>query len=102
MTEHKGLPLGAALDGATPRLQEMIREATSPDLLLRTETASDFLAGIDEVWEELTGPAQKSLANPLDAKPGDELPFGLKVSKRLGGGSSAVALLVDRGEETSC
>jgi serine/threonine protein kinase len=100
LTEHKGLPLGAALDGATPRLQEMIREATSPDLLLRTEAASDFLAGIDEVWEELTGPAQKSLANPLDAKPGDELPFGLKVSKRLGGGSSAVALLVDRSEET--
>ena len=100
LTEHKGLPLGAALDGATPRLQELIREATSPDLLLRTETASDFLAGIDEVWEELTGPPQASLANPLDAKPGDELPFGLKVSKRLGGGSSAVALLVERGSET--
>jgi len=37
LTEHKGLPLGAALDGAMPRLQELIREATAPDLLLRTE-----------------------------------------------------------------
>jgi serine/threonine protein kinase len=100
LTEHKGLPLAAALDGATPRLQELIREATSPDLLLRTESASDFLEGIDEVWEELTGPPQESLANPLDAKPGELLPHGLKVSKRLGGGSNAVALLVERGEET--
>lgn len=100
LTDHKGLPLGAALDGATPRLQELVREATSPDLLLRTETASDFLVGIDEVWEELTGPAQESLANPLDAKPGEFLPYGLKVSKRLGGGSSAVALLVERGDQT--
>jgi serine/threonine protein kinase len=99
LAEHKGLPLGAALDGATPRLQELIREATSPDLVLRTETASDFLAGIDEVWEELTGPPQESLANPLEAKPGEMLPFGLKVNKRLGGGSSAVALLVERDAE---
>ena len=100
LTEHKGLPLAAALDGATPRLQELIREATSPDLMLRTENASDFLAGIEDVWEELTGPPQESLANPLDAKPGELLPFGLKVSKRLGGGSTAVALLVIRGDET--
>jgi serine/threonine protein kinase len=100
LTEHKGLPLAAALDGATPCLQELIREATSPDLMLRTENAADFLAGIEEVWEELTGPPQESLANPLDAKPGELLPFGLKVQKRLGGGSTAVALLVNKGEET--
>lgn len=60
LTEHKGLPLAAALDGATPRLQELIREATSPDLMLRTENAADFLAGIEEVWEELTGPPHLS------------------------------------------
>lgn len=30
LTEHRGLPLGAALDGAIPRLQELIREATAP------------------------------------------------------------------------
>jgi serine/threonine protein kinase len=100
LTEHKGLPLGAALDGTTPRLQELVREATSPDLMLRTESASDFLAGIDEVWEELTGPPQELLADPQDAKPSDLLSFGLKVLKRLGGGSSAVALLVERGDET--
>jgi serine/threonine protein kinase len=99
LTEHKGLPLGAALDGATPRLQELIREATAPDLLLRTETASDFLIGLDLVEEELTGPPQESLADPLEAKPSDMLPHNLKVFRRLGGGACAVALLVQRGEE---
>jgi serine/threonine protein kinase len=99
LTEHKGLPLGATLDGATPLLQEVIREATAPDLLLRTETASDFLARLDAVEEELTRPPQESYADPLDAKPGETIPHGLKVLRRLGGGSGAVALLVQRNEE---
>lgn len=97
--EHKGLPLGAALDGVTPRLQELIREATSPDLLLRTESAADFLAGLDEFEEELTRPPQEAVADPIEAKPGEMLLHGLKVLKRLGGGSNAVALLVQRSEE---
>ena len=99
LTEHKGLPLGAALDGASPRLQELIRESTAPDLMLRTESAADFLAGLDLVEEELTGPLQESLADPLEAKPCDMLPHNLKVLRRLGGGACAVALLVQRGEE---
>jgi hypothetical protein len=87
------------MDGATPRLQELIREATAPDLLLRTETASDFLAALDLVEEDLTGPPQESLADPLEAKPGDMLPHNLKVLRRLGSGTGAIALLVQRGEE---
>lgn len=43
LTEHKGLSLGAALDGAASGLQKLVREATAPDLLLRTESARDFL-----------------------------------------------------------
>jgi serine/threonine protein kinase len=99
LTEHQGLPIGAALDGATPRLQELIRKATRPDLLLRTETASDFLVGLDLVEEELTAPPQEALADPLEAKPGDLLHHNMKVLRRLGGGACAVALLVQRGEE---
>jgi serine/threonine protein kinase len=99
LAEHKGLPLGATLDGATPRMQELIREATAPDLLLRTETVSDFLNALELAEDELTGPPKESLANPLDARPGDLLPHNLKVLKRLGGGTSAVALLVQRGDE---
>lgn len=99
LSEHKGLPLGAALDGAIPRLQELIREATAPDLLLRTETASDFLAGLDLVEDDLTGPSQESLADPLEAKTGEMLPHNLKVLRRLAGGTYAVTLLVQRGDE---
>ena len=102
LTEHRGLPLGAALDGAIPRLQELIREATSPDLLLRTETASDFLAGLDGVEEELTGPPRKNRSLILmlrKPKPGELLPHNLKVLRRLGSGTYAVALLVQRGDE---
>jgi serine/threonine protein kinase len=99
LAEHKGLPLGAALDGITPRLQELIREATAPDLLLRTESASDFLAGLDQFEEELTRPPQDAFADPVEAKPGEMLPYSLKVLKRLGGGTHAVALLVQREDE---
>ncbi|NYF54063.1 BREX system serine/threonine kinase PglW [Tunturiibacter gelidoferens] len=99
LSEHKGLPLGAALDGVTPRLQELIREATAPDLLLRTESAADLLAGLDEFEEELTRPPQEAPADPLEAKPGDMLLHSLRVLKRLGGGTNAVALLVQRGDE---
>jgi len=67
--------------------------------MLRTESAADFLAGLDLVEEELTGPPQESLADPLEAKPGDMLPHKLKVLRRLGGGTCAVALLVQRDEE---
>ncbi len=99
LSEHKGLSLGAALDGATTGLQELVREATAPDLLLRTESARDFLDNLDRAENELTAPPQEELADPLTAKPREELPNGLRVLKRLGGGTCAVALLVERGEE---
>jgi len=99
LSEHRGLSLGAALDGATAGLQELVREATAPDLLLRTETARDFLDNLDRAENELTAPPQEDLADPLEAKPNELVPNGLKVLKRLGGGSSAVALLVERGDE---
>ena len=99
LAEHKGLPLGATLDAATPKMQDLIREATAPDLLLRTESVADFLAALEAAEDELTGPPRESLANPLDARPGDLLPHNLKVLKRLGGGTSAIALLVQRDDE---
>jgi serine/threonine protein kinase/transcriptional regulator with XRE-family HTH domain len=99
LTEHKGLALGATLDGAMPLLQEVIREATAPELLVRTESASDFLAGLDRVEEELTKPDQQTYVDPLEAKPGEIIPHDLKVLRRLGGGAGAVALLVQRKDE---
>jgi serine/threonine protein kinase len=80
-------------------MQYLIREATAPDLILRTESASDFLANLDKAEDELTSSPKESLADPLDARKGDLLPHRLKVLRRLGGGTSAVALLVQRDDE---
>lgn len=99
LSQHGGLSLSVALDSAPLCLQELVREATSTDLLLRTESASDFLSAIDYAEDELTRPPQESVAAPLDAKPGDLLEHGLRLKKRLGGGSSAVTLLVEKGTE---
>lgn len=99
LTQHKGLPLAAALDGVSAKLHELIREATSPDLLLRTESARDFLDALERAEDELTAPAGEPLADPLDAKPKDTIAHGLVVLRRLGGGSHAVALLVESGEK---
>ncbi|MEK7752250.1 MAG: DNA-directed RNA polymerase subunit alpha C-terminal domain-containing protein, partial [Acidobacteriota bacterium] len=100
LAEHQGLPLGAVLDGVYPRLQELIRESTRPEVLVRTESAADFLAELDRFEEEVTSPAEDPVVNPLEAKPGDRLPGGLAVKARLGGGSISVALLVERGDKT--
>ena len=99
LSEHKGLSLGASLDGAASGLQDLVREATAPDLLLRTESARDFLDNLDAAEDELTAPPQEELADPLEAKPGEQIPHDLKVLKRLGGGTCAVAFLVQRGED---
>ena len=83
--EHRGLSLGATLDGATAGLQDLVREATAPDLLLRTESARDFLDNLDRAENELTAPSTEPLADPLEAKPNELIRHGLKVLKRLGG-----------------
>src|SRR5690606_31165011 len=48
------------------------------------------------VEEELTAPAPEAVADPLTAKPGERLAGGFRVVRRLGTGSTAVALLVER------
>ena len=65
----------------------------------RTATAVDFLAGLDLLEEELTAPPQEARADPLQAKPEELLENSLKVLRRLGSGTYAVALLVQRGDE---
>ncbi len=99
LAEHKGLSLAAVLDGVSPSLQALVREATDPDLSRRTATAVDFLAGLDLIEEELTAPPQEARADPLQAKPEEFLEHQLKVLRRLGSGTYAVALLVQRGDE---
>lgn len=95
LSRNHGLLLPAVLDGAGPKLVELIRDATNPDTLLRTESAAAFLKQLDAVEEELTAPEDIAVPDPLNAPVGTVLPGGLTLKARLGTGGSAAALLVE-------
>ena len=99
LRDGQGLQVAELLDGATSDLQELVRWSTHPDVTERLENVQDFLELLDGVEEELTRPEPEEVANPLEARKGDVLAGGLKVLKRLGQGSSAVALLVEHEDE---
>jgi serine/threonine protein kinase len=94
--DAKGLQISAVLDGAGKEMQELIQFSTHPEVLNRYESLSDFLAQLDSVEEELTRPDEEGIKSVTDAVAGDYLPGGFKVKNRLGTGSSAIALLVER------
>jgi hypothetical protein len=96
-TTRASLP--AVLDGAGPKLAELIRDATHPDTLLRTDSAVAFLKQLDAVEEELTAPDDAAVPDPLKAAIDDRLPGNLIVKGKLGAGGSATALLVNKGGE---
>lgn len=99
LREHKGLDLSAVLDGAGPKLCEMIRWATHPEVGSRLDSAEGFLAWLDEVEEELTAPEGTAAVDPLLARRGDELAGGYRVERILGQGATGLALLAERGGE---
>jgi serine/threonine protein kinase len=99
LSHHQGLPLPAVLDGAGPKLAQLIRDATHPDTLLRTDSATAFLKQLDAVEEELTAPEDAAVPDPLKAAIDDRLPGNLIVKRKLGAGGSATALLVDKAGE---
>ncbi len=94
-----GLQISAVLNGASEALQELIEGSTHPDVSQRLETVHDFLEHLDYVDEEVNTPDYDYLDNPLDAQAGDLLPNGFKVVRRLGQGSTSIAMLVERDGE---
>lgn len=98
LREQGALDLGAAQDGATEQLRDLVRDATaaSPD---DRNTIEDWLAGLDLVAEALhepDRPVEERTADPLQAAKGDVLEGGWVVEQRLGSGATAVALLAHR------
>lgn len=94
------LEVSAVLDGAGEYLSELVRGATAAEATRRIQSATDFLDALTLVEEELTEPESADPVeeiSPLAAKPGD-LIAGFEVVKRLGRGSTAVALLVADGD----
>lgn len=94
LREQQGLNLADALDHCPPKLAELIRDATHPEVLGRYDSVDGFLADLDAAEDELTAPDREATVDPSIARPGDRLEGGLTVIRPLGKGSSAVVLLV--------
>jgi serine/threonine protein kinase len=94
--EGHGLRTSEVMDGAGQRLQELIQFSTSPQVEDRLDTVRDFLELLEGVEDELTAPASEEFVHPIEARVNDRLAGGFLVKKRLGTGSTSVALLVER------
>ncbi len=102
----RGLQLSSAAPGMVSALHELVFESTRPLVSERTSSFDEVLVHLDCAEEELTAPElpgaeepEAAEVDPLDAKVGEALGDGAVVRRRLGRGSTAVALLVDRGED---
>jgi len=99
LREKKGLSISSVLDGAGPKLEELIQWSTHPDVLTRIGSVEDFLTLLDDVEDELTAPAEAVVVDPLHAKRGDHLEHGFLVDRVLGQGATATALLVTKDDK---
>ena len=94
--DGRGLRISEVIDGAGQALQELIQFSTAPTVEDRLDSVRDFLELLEGVEDELTEPAPEDVVHPLEARVNDRLERGFVVKKRLGSGSTSVALLVER------
>lgn len=99
LREGQGLRLSDVLDGCGADLQALVQFATHPDVLGRYDTVESFLSDLQKVEDELTMPDPDTFVDPTEATKGDRLEGGFTVLKRMGRGSSSIALLVARDSE---
>lgn len=96
LSSGRGLRISDVLDGVAMSIQELIEFATDPNVEDRPGSVGEFLQLLEAVEEELTAPDPEATVHPLDARAGDHLERGFVVKRRLGKGSTSVALLVER------
>jgi serine/threonine protein kinase len=99
LRDQKGLSISSVLDGAGPKLEELIQWSTRPDVLTRIGSVEDFLTLLADVEDEVTAPTETVVSDPLQAKRGDRLPQDFVVDRVLGQGATACALLVKKDEK---
>ena len=92
-----GLRLSDAVDGLPGSLQLVVESATDPEVGKRPDSVLEFLDLLVDAERELAEmrEEQEAVVHPLDANPGDKLEHGFRVERRLGRGSTAVALKVE-------
>ena len=92
-----GLRLSDAVDGLPGSLQLVVESATDPEVGKRPDSVSEFLDLLVDAERELAEmrEEEEAVVHPLDANPGDKLEHGFRVERRLGRGSTAVALKVE-------
>ena len=90
-----GLDLAGHLDAVPERLRLLVLDATRGDVAARLPDMEAFLERLAEVERELAEPEQPEDVDPLEAQPGALLGGRWRLVQRLGGGATAVALLVE-------
>lgn len=104
LAAHHGLALDAAVDNLPDDLLTLVATATDP-VPARRATVRELLDLLDDALDALTAPTSADVeptdelagtADPLAAHQGDVLAGGWHVERRLGSGSTAVALLCRR------
>nr|CTQ94912.1 serine/threonine protein kinase [Kibdelosporangium sp. MJ126-NF4] len=96
-----GLDLSEVMDVVDGELQFLVYAATFGAVSDRLADVKLFLAKLDEVEHGLLAEAPEAVVDPLDAHRGDILDGLFRVERRLGRGSTAVALLVSRLDDPS-
>ena len=90
---HGGLRLSAKLDAVRPELDGLVYRATRTDTSQRIASAKAFAAELEGAESAFTAPDDEVALDPLSAKPEDVLGDQFIVKRRLGKGSTALALL---------
>ena len=86
-------------DTAPEELCELIHFCTAQNYQNRYDSVDEFLEQLDAYENKITLPDNEYSGNPLDAKSGARLQGGYEVTQRLGKGSTAVAFLVNKGQQ---
>jgi serine/threonine protein kinase len=104
LAQHLGksgcLSVLSRADAVPDVLDRLVRRATAADPANRTPGMAEFLLELDQARAEIEATSEQVVVvDPLEAETGAELEGGFTVLRRLGRGSTAVALLVRKDRE---
>lgn len=94
LREEHGLRPSTVADGVAPELDDLVWRATHPRPNQRVPAVDDFLTRLETARSAMFGEAERDVLDPLEAEAGDVFDGRFEVVRRLGRGSTSVALLV--------